>query len=489
MIKDLTTDPKTHQVDVVSNTLAHAILGAVAAEVSGNNALAGAAGAAGGELAARELMKHIHGENVKVSDLSEEEKQTISTLSTLAAGLAGGIAGDSTGSAVTGAQAGKNAVENNFLTAKDVYELKEELLAAEKTGTDKQVIYDKFKERSEKNRQEGVADSCSHNPGCVVSVWEMMNSGSDAASGLNRTSFFSSLSSEEMAQLNRFVQAENAESAQAIYQSLPDVVKKAVEGKEFAEQFGIMPKVGSSSGIIGLGIAGKKPKSQGTPESATKPGNHSDTETAQTPHNQTDNARIKGANSPVSQQANTRNGESKVSNAQHAKHTNETFEIKSLPDMHGKEHITAVKGDASIPVSKIESWLRGKAAGDWEGLHARKNSLMDERRDNQRAFAKDPAKNAELDNIKDNIKRMERSRAMAADLQAIGVHDTKENNVLIMDKLLDSAKSVTAENRRSSIVLEGRNGNGHSVRINAVWTILPDGSKRLSTVTTGKFKE
>ncbi|SCZ70952.1 VENN motif pre-toxin domain-containing protein, partial [Photorhabdus luminescens] len=110
-----TTDPKTHQVDVVSNTLAHAILGAVAAEVSGNNALAGAAGAAGGELAARELMKHIHGENVKVSDLSEEEKQTISTLSTLAAGLAGGIAGDSTGSAVTGAQAGKNAVENNFL--------------------------------------------------------------------------------------------------------------------------------------------------------------------------------------------------------------------------------------------------------------------------------------------------------------------------------------------------------------------------------------
>ncbi|WP_277749800.1 VENN motif pre-toxin domain-containing protein, partial [Photorhabdus laumondii] len=118
VIKDLTTDPKTHQVDVVTNTLAHAILGAVAAEVSGNNALAGAAGAAGGELAARELMKHIHGENAKVSDLSEEEKQTISTLSTLAAGLAGGIAGDSTGSTITGAQAGKNAVENNFLTVK-----------------------------------------------------------------------------------------------------------------------------------------------------------------------------------------------------------------------------------------------------------------------------------------------------------------------------------------------------------------------------------
>ncbi|QXF36140.1 hypothetical protein B0X70_03210 [Photorhabdus akhurstii] len=300
VIKDLTTDPKTHQVDVVTNTLAHAILGAVAAEVSGNNALAGAAGAAGGELAARELMKHIHGENVKVSDLSEEEKQTISTLSTLAAGLAGGIAGDSTGSAVTGAQAGKNAVENNFLTAKDVHELKEELLEAEKTGANKQVIYDKFKERSEKNRQEGVSDDCSHNPGCVVSVWEMMNSGTDAASGLNRTSFFSSLSNEEMTQLNRFVQAENAESAQAIYQSLPDVVKKVVEGKEFAEQFGIIPKVGSSSGMIGLGIAGKKPATKDTDNTGTKGSGASETSQG--------NAETKGASPSVNQPVNATKG-------------------------------------------------------------------------------------------------------------------------------------------------------------------------------------
>ncbi len=115
VIKDLTTDPQTGKVDITTNTLAHAILGAVVAEASGNNALTGAAS---GELAAQALMKHIHGEDVKVSDLSEEEKQTISTFSTLAAGLAGGIAGDSTGSAITGAQAGKNAIENNFLSVK-----------------------------------------------------------------------------------------------------------------------------------------------------------------------------------------------------------------------------------------------------------------------------------------------------------------------------------------------------------------------------------
>ncbi len=190
-------------------------------------------------------------------------------------------------------------MENNFLTAKDVHELKEELLEAEKTGASKQTIYDKFKERSEKNRQEGVADDCSHNPGCVVSVWEMMNSGTDAASGLNRTSSFSSLSNEEMTELNRFVQAENAESAQAIYQSLPDVVKKVVEGKEFAEQFGVMPKMGSS-GMIGLGIAGKKPATKDTGNTGTKGSGASETSQG--------NAETKGASPSVNQPVNATKG-------------------------------------------------------------------------------------------------------------------------------------------------------------------------------------
>ncbi|MCT8354586.1 VENN motif pre-toxin domain-containing protein, partial [Photorhabdus kayaii] len=148
------TDPKTHQVDVVTNTLAHAILGAVAAEVSGNNALAGAAGAASGELAARELMKHIHGENAKVSDLSEEEKQTISTLSTLAAGLAGGITGDSTGSAITGAQAGKNAIENNYLHEEESRRFDKELAECKAKGGDCGAVIQKYLDISNKNSAE-----------------------------------------------------------------------------------------------------------------------------------------------------------------------------------------------------------------------------------------------------------------------------------------------------------------------------------------------
>ncbi|WP_323840893.1 VENN motif pre-toxin domain-containing protein, partial [Photorhabdus africana] len=69
---------------------------------------------------AQVLIKQLYGDGAKVSELTEEQKQTISTLSTLAAGLAGGIVGDSTASALTGAQAGKNAVENNALASRNL---------------------------------------------------------------------------------------------------------------------------------------------------------------------------------------------------------------------------------------------------------------------------------------------------------------------------------------------------------------------------------
>ncbi|MEL2244412.1 VENN motif pre-toxin domain-containing protein, partial [Leclercia adecarboxylata] len=48
--------------------------------------------------------------------LSEEQKQTVSALATISAGMAGGLAGDSTAAAAAGAGAGKNAVENNALS-------------------------------------------------------------------------------------------------------------------------------------------------------------------------------------------------------------------------------------------------------------------------------------------------------------------------------------------------------------------------------------
>ena len=96
-----------------AQAMAHAVLGAVTSYASGNSALAGAAGAVSGEVMAKLVMNQLY-PGKAVGDLSETEKQTISALGTLAAGLAGGVIGDSTADAVSGAQAGKNAVENNL---------------------------------------------------------------------------------------------------------------------------------------------------------------------------------------------------------------------------------------------------------------------------------------------------------------------------------------------------------------------------------------
>ncbi len=93
---------------------AHAVVGSVLAHLQGNSAVAGGAGALTGEIAADLIMQQLYPGKM-VSELSETEKQTISALSTLAAGLAGGLTGDSSADAVAGAQAGKNAVENNAL--------------------------------------------------------------------------------------------------------------------------------------------------------------------------------------------------------------------------------------------------------------------------------------------------------------------------------------------------------------------------------------
>ncbi|MCO0561302.1 hemagglutinin repeat-containing protein, partial [Escherichia coli] len=106
---------KSTEKDPAVNAIAHAILGGAVAAMQGNNAAAGAAGAATGELAARAITGMLY-PGVKQSDLSEEQKQTISTLATVSAGLACGLTGNSTASAAVGAQSGKNAVENNSLS-------------------------------------------------------------------------------------------------------------------------------------------------------------------------------------------------------------------------------------------------------------------------------------------------------------------------------------------------------------------------------------
>ena len=119
-----TKDANGHDVvNVQANLMAHAVVGAVTAYAAGNSAVAGASGAAMGEYIAQQMYP-----GVKREDLTEDQRQTISTLGTLAAGLAGGVTGDSTAGAVAGAQAGKNAVENNYLSTKQQAQKNKEIV-------------------------------------------------------------------------------------------------------------------------------------------------------------------------------------------------------------------------------------------------------------------------------------------------------------------------------------------------------------------------
>ncbi|QQG26705.1 VENN motif pre-toxin domain-containing protein [Pectobacterium carotovorum] len=114
LVKDVTIpkdESKITASDIAANAMAHAVVGAVVAQLSGQDAAAGAMGASSGELIARAIMAKVY-PGKTTNDLTEEEKQSVSALSTLASGLAS----NSTASAASGAQSGRNAVENNALS-------------------------------------------------------------------------------------------------------------------------------------------------------------------------------------------------------------------------------------------------------------------------------------------------------------------------------------------------------------------------------------
>lgn len=117
LIKKETTDASGN-VDVATNAMAHAVWGAVSSQMSGGSAAAGAAGAFSGELATRYIAEKYWGADTpeKIAALGQEDREQLSLLGTLAAGLAGGMVGNSSAAATSGAVAGKNAVENNELS-------------------------------------------------------------------------------------------------------------------------------------------------------------------------------------------------------------------------------------------------------------------------------------------------------------------------------------------------------------------------------------
>ncbi|XBW63725.1 VENN motif pre-toxin domain-containing protein [Pectobacterium aroidearum] len=135
------------------------------------------------------------------NDLTEAEKQSVSALSTLAAGLVSGLAGNSTASAASGAQSGRNAVENNFLSS-DMYALNRKVKAAREKGEDIAPILEEVRKQAEKDREKQAA-SCQDHPDMCAFGRDVAN---DAYSSYLENGFLLGIDSD----VARFVQQETA---------------------------------------------------------------------------------------------------------------------------------------------------------------------------------------------------------------------------------------------------------------------------------------
>lgn len=177
-IKKLTINPLTGEVDVAANAMAHAVLGAVTAQLNNQSAVAGGLGAGGGELAAQYIAGQLFPDKT-VEQLSESEKQQVSALSQLASGLAGGLATGDTAGAVTGGQAGKNAVENNFLSVTQLDNFAQKAKTCEGAAC-QQVIQDMV-DTNLKQQKEMLAScggqpaQCADNYGYLVDQWDVFD--------------------------------------------------------------------------------------------------------------------------------------------------------------------------------------------------------------------------------------------------------------------------------------------------------------------------
>ncbi|MEE3670031.1 VENN motif pre-toxin domain-containing protein, partial [Avibacterium paragallinarum] len=120
-IKRFTTDEKG-EVNLLTNTIAHAVLGAAEAAAAKGDITAGAISASASELAAPALTRLLGKDNA--NQLNSDERQTVIALSSPVGALTAGLNAQQTGSgnntvgilnaAALGGEIGKRAVENNF---------------------------------------------------------------------------------------------------------------------------------------------------------------------------------------------------------------------------------------------------------------------------------------------------------------------------------------------------------------------------------------
>ena len=99
----------------------------------------------------------------------------MSALSQLAAGLAGVLASGDAAGAVAAAQAGKNAVENNWLSSKEAHQLDQEMQDCKASGGDCNQVIQKYIDISNKNSME-LQEACTGG-GVSCVTWEELIQG------------------------------------------------------------------------------------------------------------------------------------------------------------------------------------------------------------------------------------------------------------------------------------------------------------------------
>ncbi|MCW7763098.1 hemagglutinin repeat-containing protein [Photorhabdus luminescens] len=162
-----------------TNVVAHAILGGVIAELKGGSAIAGSVGAAGGELAASVIAGALYPDK-KLSELTADEKEKISNLSTLAGGIAAGLVTDSTAGGVDGAQTAKNAVENNYLHEDESRSFDKELAECKAKGGDCGAVIRKYLDTNNKNSAE-LEEKCKGGGITCVTYEEIIQANTNVA--------------------------------------------------------------------------------------------------------------------------------------------------------------------------------------------------------------------------------------------------------------------------------------------------------------------
>ncbi|MFJ7282253.1 hemagglutinin repeat-containing protein [Pseudomonas sp. NPDC099000] len=227
-IRDATKGDKT------ANLMAHAVLGALVAKANGGSTLAGAVGAVAAEEIARILKEELYGD-VSNDKLSAEQKQTISSLSTLVAGIGGAFTGTDSLDAVTAALVGKNAVENNGLSAQDVVNWASELISANKKGESTEGVWEKYKGLSAQKRAEMLTDCAGTGGACTLYYQSDLDMGITVADSVSALSWFFNLSSDEARRLNQYVDEENRNDMSLLYEALPTWEKVALVAKDTAD--------------------------------------------------------------------------------------------------------------------------------------------------------------------------------------------------------------------------------------------------------------